>query len=388
LLCLSVYAPRGLARKLLGGTRALPALLRGKWCAVALFALYLVAYEVFALWDSPWWTAWIAVGYFAAAFLIDGLYGGASFCRSLCPIGNFQFAAASVSPLEFAPRSADVCESCTTQDCLRGGPRGPGCEFDLYQPAKVGNLDCTFCFDCARACPHENVALRLRLPGSELVSDAQRAGVGRLSTRRDLTAFALVFCFGAFANAAAMLAPVAAFEQALAARLGIESEWLLTLALLCFALVGCPALLCALLSRAGFVLASLSFATEERRRIARRFVFALIPLGFAMWLAHFVFHLGTAGGTLAHVATRLKGFDLRSASLLPPDALLPFEITALGVGLWITLFVAWRVALDVAKQWRPALGLFTPWALLASALWLAGLWILFQPMEMRGMVMG
>ena len=46
-----------------------------------------------------------------------------------------------------------VCTTCRTHDCLRGGPQGRGCETDLFAPRKRGNLDCTFCLDCARACP-------------------------------------------------------------------------------------------------------------------------------------------------------------------------------------------------------------------------------------------
>ena len=30
----------------------------------------------------------------------------------------------------------------------------------LYLPAKVGNIDCTFCLDCVHACPHDNIAHR------------------------------------------------------------------------------------------------------------------------------------------------------------------------------------------------------------------------------------
>jgi len=382
--------PRSLARRLLGGRRELPSVLRTKWSAVGLFVLYLVAYEVFDLWDSPWWTAWIVVGYFVAASAIDGLYGGASFCRSICPIGQFQFVSSTISPLEVRMRDASVCASCTTHDCLRGGPTGPGCDLDLFQPAKVGNLDCTFCLDCVRACPHENVALRARLPGKELIGNARRAGIGRLAERRDLAAFALVFCFGAFVNAAAMVAPVVALEHSLVRWLGIGSERALMAILLPVALLGVPFFTAAVVGRVSKTRARLRLAPSEHRSVVRRFVFSLIPLGLGMWLAHFSFHLATAGSAIVHVATRLGGEGGRpmSSSLLPDNLLLPLEIVALGVGLWVTLFVAWRIALDVARTWRPALLLFAPWALLACVLWIAGLWILFQPMEMRGMATG
>ncbi len=380
--------PRRLARRVLGGRRPLPPWLRSKWGAVALFALFLVAYEVFDLWDSPWWTAWIAVGYFATAFAIDGLFGGATFCRSLCPVGNFQMLGAAVSPFEVAPRDGDTCARCSSHDCLHGGPRGPGCQTELFQPAKVGNLDCTFCLDCVRACPHDNVALRPRWPAAELIPDARRAGVGRLAARPDLAAFALLFSFGAFVNAAAMVAPVVAWDRAAARWLGVGSERAGTALALVVALVVVPWLAAAAAGRLGSALSRLRLAREDRRGATRRLAFALVPLGFAMWLAHFSFHLATAGGALASAAARLAGTGsgaTGAAPLVPVDALLPLEIAALAVGLWVSVLVAWRIALDAARTWRAGLGLFAPWAVLACALWAAGLWILFQPMEMRGM---
>ena len=61
------------------------------WLAVGLLLLFFWAYEAFALWSSPWWTAWIALGYFLAALLIDAVFRGAAFCKFLCPIGQFHF---------------------------------------------------------------------------------------------------------------------------------------------------------------------------------------------------------------------------------------------------------------------------------------------------------
>ena len=75
-----------------------------------MLAAYLWAYEAFALWDSPRATAWIIVGYFAAAFAVDSVFRGASFCKYVCPIGQFHFVHSLVSPLEVKVREPAVCE--------------------------------------------------------------------------------------------------------------------------------------------------------------------------------------------------------------------------------------------------------------------------------------
>ena len=88
-----------------------------------LLATYLWAYEAFSLWDSPRATAWIIVGYFVAAFAVDTVFKGASFCKYVCPIGQFHFVHSLVSPLQVKVREPAVCGSCTTHDCIRGNAR-------------------------------------------------------------------------------------------------------------------------------------------------------------------------------------------------------------------------------------------------------------------------
>ena len=57
----------------------------------------------------------------------------------------------------------------------------------------------------------------------------------------------------------------------------------------------------------------------------------------------------------------------------------------LDAGLLLTLYVAWRIAKQVVPAFRSALSVAVPWAALSVALYGAGVWILFQPMQMRGM---
>src|SRR5260221_2128936 len=77
---------RDIGRKVFPARWNWPRRLRSKWLAAGLVLLYLWSYEAFSLWNSPWLTAWIIVGYFVAALLIDGFFRGASFCKYVCPI--------------------------------------------------------------------------------------------------------------------------------------------------------------------------------------------------------------------------------------------------------------------------------------------------------------
>ena len=385
--------PRDLGRRLLPARWRWPKPLRSKWLAVGLLLLYLWAYETFSLWDSPWWTAWIIIGYFTAAFTIDGFFRGASFCKYVCPIGQFNFVQSLVSPLEVRVRDTDVCQRCTTYDCIRGNAQQRGCELQLFQPKKVGNLDCTFCLDCVHACPHANVGILAVTPGSDLIDDPYRSSLRRLSRRPDVAALALVLVFGAFANAGAMVEPVLRWQQWAATQAGARPILPITGGLL-LAVIIVPALSVGL---CGWIGRLLSGVGTPARELICRFALSLVPLGLGMWAAHFTFHLFTGANTLVPVVQRMvadRGSPLLgepmwalSASAAPQTWLLPLQLLLLGVGLLLTLYVAWRIASSCMRRAARALVLMMPWASLAVALYVAGLWIISQPMQMRGMMM-
>jgi cytochrome c oxidase assembly factor CtaG len=339
--------PRELGKRLGLSTRAWPAALRSKWLAAGLLATFFFSYEAFDLWDRPFATAWILVGYFCASFAVDSLFRGASFCKYVCPIGQFQFVGSLVSPLEVKVLRPDACAACTTHDCIRGNAHQRGCELDLFLPRKAGNVDCTFCLDCVKACPHDNIGILPVLPGRELVRDPARSSVGRFSDRPDLAVLGLVFVAAAFANAAAMVAPASVLGVA-----GIALLFLTTAAALC--------------------------APGAWARLA----IALVPLGLSMWTAHFLFHLlsgwATAWPALQHALRLGDPLWNGAGALVSPKTMLQLELVLLDAGLLLTLYAVWRAAGAV----RP----FLAWAGLAAALWVAGVWICLQPMPMRGMV--
>ncbi len=383
--------PRSLARRFWQPTRRWPRALTNKWLAVVLVALFFWSYEAFALWDSPWLTAWIALAYFAAALVVDAFFASASFCKYVCPIGQFNFIQSLASPLEVAVREPSVCSTCTTKECIRGSATLSGCEMGLFQPHKQGNLDCTFCLDCIHACPHENIGVLAVVPAATLWTDRFRAGVGRLSARPDVAALALVLVFGAFANAAGMVAPVLRWQDELRERFGSLSPLTTTTIFYAFAIIVLPTIAVSLTAQL-----SRTWSNERMPAlaIATRYAFALIPLGFAMWVAHYSFHFFTSWEAIIPATQRFAS-DLGVELLGPPewicaccrpaaDWVLRFELLALGVGLLTTLYTALRIAESRTSSTRLSIGAVAPWGLLAIVLYAAGVWILLQPMEMRG----
>jgi cytochrome c oxidase assembly factor CtaG/polyferredoxin len=386
--------PRELGRRLGFARRQWPHVMRSKWLAVVLLVLFFLAYEVFDLWDSPFLTAWILAGYFATAFAVDTFFRGASFCKYICPIGQFNFVGSLVSPLEVSVRHPKVCSSCVTHDCVRGNKHHRGCELDLFLPHKAGNMDCTFCLDCVRACPHDNIGIVAVNPSSDLVRDPVRSALGRFSQRADIAALALVLVFSAFVNTAGMVAPVTVWRDHWAERLALTTtEPVTTLLFLTGLLLPTTLFSAAILS--GKYLGHIVGTTRE---LFCRFALALVPAGLAMWGAHLFFHLSTSWSTAWPVVQRAAwdlgiqwlGIPRWSAPslLLTAGTLLDVQLLLLDAGLLLSLYVGWRIAQSYTREIGNVLRLWTPWASLVAGLYAAGIWFVLQPMQMRGMLHG
>jgi hypothetical protein len=187
-----------------------------------------------------------------------------------------------------------------------------------------------------------------------------------------------------------MVSPVYALETWLANLLGTESEIVVLSVLFLFGLLILPAAL--LGGAAWWCRASAGPPNDAPGRWFVRLVYALVPLGFAVWLAHYAFHFLTGFWTFVPVVQSLVadviGWPLLGSPrwglgpVVPAAWLYPLELGILGLGWFGSLIVAWRRA-AVYRPERP-FPVFLPWATLISLLAAFALWLMAQPMEMRG----
>jgi len=391
---------RDLARRVHPPARHWPRWLGRKWVALAGFAAVLFVYERFDLWALPAATAWLVLGYFGAAVLVDVMFTGAAFCKHVCPVGQFNFIASTLSPLEVGVRESTVCRDCKTVDCIKGRRDAVnpaiviqrGCELALFLPSKVGNLDCTFCLDCVQACPHDNVAIDVRVPGEELADDRLRSAIGRLSHRPDLAALALLFTFGALLNAFAMTGPVYGAEHWIAQTLSTTSETPVLGLVFVLALGVIPVALCA---SAAWLTRAIAVAPAAVPNVAVRYAYALVPFGVSVWLAHYAFHFLTGIWTIVPVVQSAT-IDAAGVAILGepnwrwlgmrPGTVFPLQIGAVLLGTVGSLVLAYRVS-ERDYPDRPGAAA-VPWIVLIVGLAVLALWILAQPMDMRGTGLG
>lgn len=403
--------PANAVKRLMPGELRWPAALRNKWLVVALLLGVFYAYEAFDLWASPWLTAWLALAYFVGAFAIDALFPAGTFCRYVCPLGNFNFVLSSVSPTQIAAVDPDVCRACEHKPCLHGResyadpdaaagqrafialddlvrPNGegrfPGCETNLFVPTMTSSMDCTACMNCVRACPYDNVALRVRSPARELRRDVWRKRWGL-----PLITLGILLLFWGLLNAAAMVPPFYDVASWLARVTGSRSEAFLLAAV--FGLVSVGGL--GLATLVAVVANVAGGGSASPRDALLRWGYVFVALAFGFWAAHYLFHFLTGAASIVPVMQHF--FEWRGAAVDPdwrlarwvPSAWL-FPVTAtvsFGYAL-LAAYLTVRIALrDFGRRGAVALW---PMLLFVIALAVTQLLILDLPMEMRGTLLG
>jgi hypothetical protein len=73
--------------------------------------------------------------------------------------------------------------------------------------------------------------------------------------------------------------------------------------------------------------------------------------------------------------------------LLSADSMLSLQLLLLDAGLLLTLYLGWRLAQHWTVRSSRAVLLLLPWAAAVAVAYAAGIWIVLQPMQMRGMMM-
>jgi hypothetical protein len=113
-----------------------------------------------------------------------------------------------------------------------------------------------------------------------------------------------------------------------------------------------------------------------------------------MWLAHYSFHFFSSFEGILPVMQRFAA-DVGWTALGEPqwacacckpvaDWLPRLEIVFLDLGLLMSLYSGYRIAGYQTERAGQAFRAFLPWGVVILLLFAAGIWIVLQPMEMRG----
>ncbi|GAB5490473.1 MAG: hypothetical protein Phog2KO_06880 [Phototrophicaceae bacterium] len=403
--------PRTLAKKLSISGMRFPKFLRNKWIAIASLFLIFFLYEWLDLWASPALTAWVIIAYFLASFVLEALFKESVFCKYVCPLGSFNFAYATASPTQIAVKDHSKCQSCQGKECVNGSfssesiiridkipfidangtlhykdvqveqnPQGVlGCGTELFPPQIKGNMDCVFCLDCVRACPHDNIGLMTRTPGRELLKD------GAWAKRWDMSLLVIILAFLAVVNAFGMVPPVFDLLEWFA-EIGFTGEIFPLIFIFFGGGVVIPVILTLIAAKMTQLLTFTGDKISLRDTVAT-FAPAFVPLGFGIWIAHYGFHFLIAPLSFIPVLQEFFGASQGDWSTFGVQAdieIIGFiqVIALLGGFLW-SMYITMQASNRVYGK-RSSFGALLPWALMLLILMISAYQVFSLPMEMRG----
>lgn len=377
--------------RLSGARRRMARPFRNLWWATGAFILLTWADEQLGVVRSPRVTAWLIVGLVALAVVVGLAYERRSFCRYLCPIAPVIGLYAMTAPVELRPRVPAVCREDRHQACFRGSAGSRGCPMLEFPPTLDRNTHCILCGECVKACPRDNLVLRLRAFGRDLWA-SHRQRVGEAYVAAVLVGLTLVLT-------AQMLTAWPRWISSLARWLptGLRTTFkpvtylsaVESGVLLVGALVAAPLLLLGAAALADRIAGSGRIGV---RRTFAVFGYLLVPVALALHLAHNLGHLLLEGGGVVAAAQRAArrwvGWSLGEpdweGQALAPEAVVAVLQTMVLVGFFALAMVAGqRLAVRVwGSSGRVELAL-APLAALAFAFTAAGLVLLQQPMGLR-----
>jgi NosR/NirI family nitrous oxide reductase transcriptional regulator len=124
---------------------------------------------------KPAATSFMVIGIVGTALTFFLVFERRTFCRYICPLTSLIGTVGSMGTVAgFRTRDRQVCLSCQTKDCMRGGTEGFGCPWYTWPGSADSNLYCGLCSECYKSCPEDNVGLFLQKPLTSVVAPRRR----------------------------------------------------------------------------------------------------------------------------------------------------------------------------------------------------------------------
>lgn len=313
-------------------------------------------------------TGVLLLGFILIALGLSLVFKRRVFCRYVCPVGGFIGLYSMVAPLEMRVKDREVCLSHCGKQCVRGSADGYGCPWMEYPGTLERNAYCGMCTECVKTCPTGNIALNVRLFGTDLLAPVRHL---------DEAYKGFIMLAAALIYSAVMLGPWSWLKTW--ANLGSGS-------LLHFAAYAGGLVAILLIVTPGiflvFAAASKLLAGSPSPSLKQLFVsygYATVPLGLMGWIAFSLSFVLVNGSYAIPVISDPFGWgwDLFSTASYPwtpyvPQVLPYLQVPTLLGGLLLSILLADRIANENFANRNQAFR-----SLIPVALFLTGTTILF-----------
>jgi TolB protein len=354
-------------QRLVGLHRRLPRALRNAWLQILAFLAITWAFTYWDIAMSARGTALFLVGFTLVAMAAALVFERRTFCRYLCPISGMLGLFGMLSPWRLGAQIGRA-DSRTRVSRPSGGRPEP-CPL-LEQPYQMDrNVHCHYCLACARWPRGAGFRLDFTWPGQSLVSS---------QVRRPDEAAVIVALYG-----------VALFQTLV--MFGFTDGWLQSLPRYTLAFLAASVLFP---GGAYAVISRLTSRTENPDRHGRWWIpdlaYPLVPLVWAMFLAHNLDHFVQQGGGVGESLRALwSGVPASGITIIAVNA------RALFLAQLLVLLAGFIGSLAVAQRlWLPGGRAAMPRRLAVAPAGAAGLFILVLfyilsfPLSTQGMASG
>jgi NosR/NirI family nitrous oxide reductase transcriptional regulator len=124
---------------------------------------------------NPKSTSYMVLGIVTSALLFFLIFERRAFCRYICPLSGLIGTVGSMGMVAgFRTRDREVCLTCETKDCMRGGENGYGCPWYTWPGSADSNAACGLCSECYKGCPSNNVGLFVQRPLTSVIAPSRR----------------------------------------------------------------------------------------------------------------------------------------------------------------------------------------------------------------------
>lgn len=358
-----------------------PRRMQNLWLAIVLFIGFIFMDAGYGISNSPALTAGLVVVLFLWAMWIALLYERRTFCRYQCPLTVFIGMSSMFAPFEIRSKDAEVCQQCQTKDCFRGNEHFYGCPtFQFPGGGMDSNRDCILCTECIKACPKENVTMRLRIWGRDLWA--------RNKARLDESVAAIILA--ALVTMVSLLLIIFLpalylFMRTILPAGTSPNDWPRLVSILMVYLGGIAT---ALLLMYGFSYLSKLFSGVKgttTRAIFTHFGYAVIPLGVMKFLSDILDHIFRTWGAIVDVTralirdfplNRLMMEEVTIKQLVSAEQTYLLQIGMIGIGFGFSIYVAFKLAGRLFPERTTAFRAFLPIGAFIFILTMAAVWAL------------
>ncbi len=322
----------------------------------------------------PLVTGALLLGFMVVALLLFLVFQRRAFCRYVCPVSGFIGLYATAAPVELRVKDPEVClRHCGIRgkECVKGSADGYGCPWMEYPGTLDRNSYCGLCTECLKTCPQDNLVLRTRPFGSDLLVPKRRL---------DEAYKGFIMLGAALLYSAVMLGPWGWLKDWANLGDGSPLRFLGYVGLLLGGLlVVVPGVFMAA-SWAGRALARVRHVPVKRLFVS--YAYTTVPLGLAAWIA---FSLSFVLVNISYAIPVLSDpfgwgwnlFGTAGYEWMPyrPEVLPFLQVPVLLVGLALSIALGHRIAVENLGEGPLASRSLAPIAALLTAATLLLLWL-------------